>query len=258
MRCILLLLLSLMLLVQPAAAAPAAVNLSVLADPSLLLPLTRIARDYSNRHGVPITLAVLSGEQAAAQIEQGLEAHVLITANQPLITDLRNRGLTDVFNARAIARTQLALVGSADILARTDFARHISLAAVLYAQSDLPIYITPPTTHEGARAKALMEGKDYSAVLSNRAIMLASREEVIRRLHAAPGFALLLATDALNDPSLKVLSIFADETAKPVHYEAVLLASEAMEETRGFIDYLRSPEGQHIFASYGFQSPLED
>lgn len=244
------------LLAAPAQAVAPPSNLTVLADASLMLPLAQLARDYATSTGTPLTIAVKSGEDAAQQIEQGLEAHVLLTANQPLVTELRNRGLTDVFNARPIVRTQLALVGSSDIMARTDFARHISLAAILYAQSDLPIYITPPNTHEGMRAQKLMEGKDYSDILTKRAVVLPTREAILRRLHAAPGFALLLSTDALNDPSLKVLSIFPDEIAKPVNYEAVVLASESMDETRRFIDYLLSNEGQQVFASFGFQVPL--
>lgn len=240
----------------PATAAPPA-NLTVLADASLMLPLSQLSRGYARETGTPLTLATQSGEGTAAEIEQGLEAHVLLTADQKLVTELRNRGLADVFNARPIARTQLALVGSQDILARTDFARHISLAAILYAQPDLPIYITPPSTHEGVRVQSLMRGEDYSEILARRAVELPSREAVIARLHEAPGFALLLATDALNDPSLKVLSIFPDEVAMPVNYEAVVLASESMDATRKFIDYLLSAEGQKILAGFGFQAPLE-
>lgn len=258
MRSFLLSLAALLALAGPARAITPPSNLTVLADPSLLLPLAQIARDYATSTGTPLTIAVKNGEDAAQQIEQGLEAHVLLTANQPLIISLRNRGLTDVFSARPIARTQLALVGSSDIMARTDFARHISLAAILYAQPDLPIYIAPPSTHEGTRTQTLMQGKDYSDILAKRAVMLKSRDEIVERLHAQPGFALLLATDALNDPSLKVLNVFADEAAEPVDYEAVVLASESMEQTRTFIDYLRSPHAQTIFARFGFQSPLAD
>ena len=234
---------------------PSPTNLTVLADPSLLLPLAQLARDYAKQTGTPLTIAVKDGEEAAQQIEQGLEAHLLLTANQPLVTVLRNRGLIDVFSARAFARTSLALVGSASLESRTDIARHISLAAILYAQPDLPIYITPTSTHEGNRALALMENPDYAELLKSRVIMVESREMAIRRLKRTPGFALLLATDALNDPALNVLHIFSAETAKPVNYEAVVLASESMAQTRQFIGYLFSPKGQQIFAHFGFQPP---
>jgi ABC-type molybdate transport system substrate-binding protein len=245
-----------LLLAQPARAQEPPANLTVLADGSLMLPLAHIARLYTLQTNTPLTLAVQTGETTADQIEQGLEAHLLITADQPLIRSLRNSGLTDVFSGRPIVRTQLALVGSSDLLARTDIARHISLAAILYAQPELPVYMTPPTTHEGQRAAQLMEGKDYSEILTKRATPLPSREAVLERLDTEPGFALLLATDALNAPSLKVLSIFSDETVAPVHYEAVLLASESMDQARGFINFLLSEEGQRIFAQFGFQTPI--
>lgn len=255
MRTLLATLTALALLAAPAGAVAPPANLTLLADTSLMLPLTQVARAYAIKTRTPLTVAVKDSENAAAEIEQGLEAHVLLTANQQLVTSLRNRGLTDVFSARPFLRTQLALVGSSDILARTDFARHISLAAILYSQPDLPVYVPPAATHEGTRAASLMEGKDYSEILSTRAITLSSREAVLRQLDKGPGFALLLATDALNDPSLKVLRIFPDEVAAPVNYEAVVLASESMDQTRDFIDFLLSKDGQTIFAQYGFQAP---
>lgn len=242
-----------LLLAGPAMAAPA--NLTVLADASLMLPLAQLSRDYAKETGTPLSIVVKNGDEAAQQIEQGLEAHLLLSANQKLIADLRNRGLVDVFSAKPFARTQLALVGSSDIMARTDFARHISLAAILYAQSDLPVYVTPVGTHEGTRAAALLESEAYGPLLKPRSIVLASREQVIARLHEAPGLALLLATDALNDPSLKVLHIFSDDSTQPVNYDAVVLASESMDETRAFITYLLSPGAQKIFAHFGFQPP---
>lgn len=246
----------LILVLSASAAQAAPANLTVLADSSLMLPLAQISRDYARETGTPLAIVVKSGDAAAQQIEQGLEAHLLLTANQPLIASLRDRGLIDVFSAKPFARTQLALVGSSDIEARTDFARHISFAAIMYAQPDLPVYVTPPSTHEGARAAALMKSGEYGTLLSQRAVTLDSHEEAVEKLHESPGLALLLATDALNDPSLKVLSIFDDATARPVNYEAVVLASESMEETRKFIAYLLSPKGQKIFARFGFQPPL--
>lgn len=255
MRRILLVLAAFAGLSGPALAIAPPANLTVLADASLMLPLAQLARGYATSTGTPVAIAVKDGEDAAAQIEQGLEAHLLLTASQPLITSLRNRGLIDVFSAKPIVRTQLALVGSAD-MARTDLARHISLAAILYAQPELPVYITPPTTHEGLRAQTLVESAAYAEVLSGRTVTLDSRAAIIRRLDHEPGFALLLATDALNNPGINVLSIFADDAVKPVNYDAVVLASESMDETRKFITYMLSPEGQRVFAQFGFQAPL--
>ena len=242
-------------LALPAQAADGDGNLTVLADPSLLLPLAELSRDYAKQSGTPLAFMVEDSEHAAGQIEQGLDAHLLLTANQPLLESLKERGLADVFHSHPFARTQLALVGSSSIEPRTDFARHISLAAILYAQADLPVYVTPESSYEGSRAAALLKQKTFAELLSKRVTPVASREEAIRRLHAAPGLALLLATDALNDPSLKVLYVFGDEATAPVNYQAVTLASGRMAEADKFIQYLESRPGQQIFARFGFQPP---
>ena len=230
-------------------------NFTVLADPSLLLPLADLSRDYARESGATVSVMVEDGEHLAGQLEQGLDAHLLLTANQPLLQHLKDRGLVDVFSAHPFARTQLALVGSADIEPRTDFARHISLAAILYAQQDLPVYVTPDSTYEGSRAAGLLKQKTYADLLAKRATPVASREEALHRLHDAPGLALLLAADALNDPALKVLYVFSDGASAPVNYQAVAIASGEMRETNRFIAYLQSAPAQRVLARFGFQPP---
>ena len=65
----------------------------------------------------------------------------------------------------------------------------------------------------------------------------------------------MLATDALREPTLKVLNVFGDDVVPPVHYQAVLIAGAEADASRDFIQYLESAPAQSVFNHYGFKSP---
>ena len=66
-------------------------NLTILTDEDMMLPLAQLARAYSLETKTPLTIVMKNAEDAEAQIEQGLEAHVIITANYPLIQQLTDQ-----------------------------------------------------------------------------------------------------------------------------------------------------------------------
>jgi len=102
-------------------------NLTILADEGMLLPLAQISRLYAHESQTPLTIIRLDPETAQQQIEQGLEAHLVISANLPLITQLSTQGLTDVSSRKTIARTQLALVTANTLNQQANLAKRISL-----------------------------------------------------------------------------------------------------------------------------------
>lgn len=105
MRAILLWFISVWMLVSvPARADDASINLTVLTDSALMLPLTELAREYARTHHASVTVVVMEGQDIAQQIGQGLDANLIVTADQPLLEALNARGLVDVFGKRTIAR----------------------------------------------------------------------------------------------------------------------------------------------------------
>lgn len=77
-------------------------NLTILADAEFMLPAAQLVRSYSRQTDTPLTLVLKNPAEAEAQIMQGLEAHVLLTADANLVERLANQGLTDVNSTRAI------------------------------------------------------------------------------------------------------------------------------------------------------------
>ena len=240
---------------SPALAANAPANLTVLTDASLALPLTHITRDYARERGVTVTVVVTDGRDAAQQIGQGIDANLLITANQSLLDTLNAQGLIDAFNKHTIASTQLALAAPVDVARRSNLTKHISFTAILLAQPQLSLLVLPESSLEGARAKSLLTSPDYADSLHSRVTVVETRDAMVERLAKQSGFGLLFAADIAQEPSLKLLTLLPINAVGTVNYQAVLVASEAMEPARALLLYLQSPAAQHVFAKTGFEVP---
>ena len=249
MRSLFLILLAL-LLPPLALAVPVRPNLTVLVDANLMVPAARLGRAYTKMNHTPLTMVVKNAAEAEDEIGQGLEAHVVLTANPELIEHLTEQGLTDVSSTRAVARTQLALVASKGLEVPV---QGLSFAAILDATPGVPIYLDAPQSDAGSRARALMHGFAFSTPLTERAEVQESHEALLLALHDMPGLGLMLAADAVGQPDVTVLSVLPDSLSKPVRYHVLVLASESMNDARQFAQFLASPEAQRIFEASGFQ-----
>lgn len=232
-------------------------NLTVLVEDSLLLPLSEITRIYAKEKGVSLTVIRLRDGDPAHALEQGFDAHILLSADPTLVQRLAQRGLIDVFGTRSFARTQLALVAPYRMKHKLALAQRISFAALLFSQPELPVYTNDPSTPGGLRAQALLDGREFSHELASRMVVKPSFADIIAALQKQDAFALMLAPNAVAEPEIALLSLLPENTSPPVRYDAVVLASDAMEPSRAFTKFLLSDAAQAVFAKYGFQ-PARD
>lgn len=241
---------------MPTHAEPKA-NLTILADEALLLPLSQLVRDYAKATGTPLTIVLNNPDITERQIEQGLEAHALITADRSLVDRLTEQGLTDVSSRRAVARTQLALITASNLSKQASVAKRISFATMLYATPSLPIFVLSPDTLDGMRIIPLLVGHEFSTTLASRLVRKSNREEVLEALRDSEGLAIVFASDAAMEHDLNVLAVLPEDISPAATYEAVVLGSEAMSEAKAFTTFLNSREARATLAHFGFQG-VED
>lgn len=238
---------------QPAPKPATPTNMTILADEAMLLPMARVARVYASKTKTPLTVVALNAKDAEHQIEQGIDAHIIVSADAPLIGRLAEQGMTDVNSRRAVARTQMALVTTSNLNKQADIAERISFASVLAATPSLPIFCNEPTSIDGARAIRLRNEGEFSTILSTRLAEKPNLEEVIASLRDEPSLALILAADAVAEPDIRVLSLLPESISAPVTFEMVVLGSESMKQSRAFSNFLMTKEAQAIFENFGYQ-----
>lgn len=252
-----LLIFSMVLLSLPARATDSTSgSLILLADEELMLPLAQISRAYASEMRSPVTVVVKDEADIQQQVEQGIEAHLLITANTAIIKQLSERGLTDVSSRKIIGSGQLALVSAGNLAGQAAIATRISFASILAATPDLPVYTNAPDTLEGQRANALLYGQPFSQTLLGRMQVKPTHEEVMAALSEAPSLGLVLTTNLMEDGQVRVVSLLPDAISPSVDYEAVVLAGESMEEARKFSNYLSGKTARGILQKYGYRLPL--
>lgn len=230
-------------------------NLTILADEGMLLPLARISRLYAYESQTPLTIIRLDPETAQQQIEQGLEAHLVISANLPLITQLSTQGLTDVSSRKTIARTQLALVTANTLNQQANLAKRISFTSILAATPTLPVLAMNTESYDGRLVDGLREGKPFSASLASRLVLKSSDEDMLAALRETPSLGLMLAAHAVQEPDLTILSLLSDDISPAVQVDAVVLGSELMSESKAFANYLNSRSARGVFKQFGYQLP---
>ncbi|MFZ4125308.1 MAG: molybdate ABC transporter substrate-binding protein [Rickettsiales bacterium] len=236
---------------QLAHAAPRELtNLTVIADPSLMLPLSALVRDYSIKKQVAVTLVSSEEKDPETLIGEGMEAHVLISADTQLTTQLQLRGLVDVFAQSPLVRTELVMArrkeDSGSLRGQWTLAN-----LFLNQENTIPILMLDPAHYiEGARSIAALNANEAS--LASR-LMVTSKRELIARLKQEESAGILLGPDVLLDPELTVVSVLPESHYEPIIFMALTLASESMPQARNLVKFLHSDAAIATFAQYGFK-----
>lgn len=225
-------------------------NLTVITDPALVLPLQELVRDYSREENIAVTVVSSEEKDAGTLIGEGMEAHLLISADLELTADLQLRGLIDVFAQNPLVRTELAVVrrkGDANSLSG-----QWTLANIFFNEGNtLPIFILNPNNYiEGSRSIAALNANE--APIDSRETV-GTKRELVERLKGQDSAGIMLVPDALIDPKLSIVSVLPDSNYDPIVFMALVTASEAMPQSRKLVKYLMSEDAAKIFAQYGFK-----
>lgn len=228
-------------------------NLTILMDKNLILPTADVSRSYTRQSRTPLT-TVVRNANSENEIGQGLEAHLVITADGHFLEKLANQGLIDVTSTHTIAQTQLVLVTGARS-GRELLTKHLSFAAALYASPSLPVYMESEETIAGQRAALLLKGFEFSTTLAARAETKESVADMLAALRAENSLGIMLASDAAAAPDITILSAIPAAISAPVEYQVAVLASESMEDARNFANYLDTKPAQKLLQKAGLSLP---
>lgn len=248
------LLLALLVAAFPAAAQDAAApadnlaTFTVLAEPQLALPMTEITRLYSLQRGVSMLSAFDDSVTQAQRLLEGESGDVLITSYPPVITDLRQRGIVDVYS-------QTTVTGDALVLAAPESPSQPDDGGLMAALDALPVLLADPKRHvEGLYGHEAMPYLYYNRAMPHLPVEYASRGAMYDAIRAGTGIGVLLQSEAKTQDGLR-LAPLADAGYPQITYQALVVAGENMPMARDFTEFLRSSEAQRIFTRYGFTRP---
>lgn len=208
--------------------------------------------------GAPSVTVVYGGTPALVrQIQQGLTADAIITADEDWMDRLQAPGRLVPGSRITLIRNRLALIAPATSrlpVAAESAALTASLREALsngrMAVADLQ------TVPAGRYAKAALQRAGWEAIVQGRlaptdnvraALRLVSRGEAV--------LGIVYQTDALSDPGVRVLHVFAPDFHPDIRLPVAALAAGRVEAAQGLIRWLASGPAQAEFLRRGFLKP---
>jgi len=242
----------LVLLLLAPCLALAQTSLTVFAAASLTDALQEIAERYEAEGHGRIVASFASSSDLARQIEHGAPADLFISADELWADYLDQRGLLDKTSRIALLRNRLVLIASAGNSANLVIAPHFPLAAALGGER-LAIG-DPDHVPAGIYAKAALKSLGVWDELEPRLARAASvRAALLFVERGECPFGIVYRSDALADPKLRQLGLFAEDSHPPIIYPAALIAGRKSAEGLAFLHYLQSPDAAAIFRRLGFE-----
>ncbi len=234
-------------------------NVTILADSSLTSPMTEIIRIYSRKHNISITASFDPTSEQAFKISEGDLADIFISAHPRWITDLKQKGLLDVFSLINLAQNRLALVSAKDLnFAKRLKNRTLSEQLLFIDKMTLMVISDPNETALGLYSSEAVEhvGQNIQIPLWSRIkpniLRSDDAKDTLYLIAHGSRAGIVYYSDAHNNPEIDILSVFDSKLHSPITYQAAVVAGENMSHARDFLIFLGTPEVAAIFAKYGF------
>lgn len=187
-----------------------------------------------------------------------MEADIFIATRGHTIQTLKNQGLIDVYSHISLAKNRLALVTYKDNTLELILIPRLPLANILERLDPGFSFVLgdPDYQDVGLYGLEALRSHEMAGDMEPYFLFIGSGVDMQKAIAAKGGYGILLLTEALRNPELKVLGVFPQTAHNPIVYQAVVVAGENMQAAREFMNHLASPEASAVFAEYGFE-PLQ-
>lgn len=226
-------------------------NLTIFAEPNISLALTKIARLYSQKHDVVVSITFNSSADLISSIDSGEPADIFISAHSDWIETLQQKGLVDVYNTALVAKDSLVLIT----------AKSNGNVPEALNQGNISIEDGLKILDQNKAALILDYSGNSSGKFSNDLVQKTNlfNLRIFRKLaeDKSPIFstiqsdnshyALLFESQAHDHPDYKILAKKDSE----ILYRALVIAGDNMDIAREFLKFLKTAPAKKILAQSG-------
>ena len=233
--------------------------LLVFAAISMKAALDPIIADYEKETGRKVTLSAAGSSTLARQIVAGAPVDVFISADVDWTMWLKTQNLIAPDSSRIVARNRLALVVPKDALVK-DGQKVVGILKAWLAEKDSRIAVADPDHIPAGRyartaLKKLENGiGPYKEVEKRMAITGNVRLASVLVGRAEVPFGIVYRSEAVNDPDIKLVGLFPNNSHPDIVYPAVKLLN-GRSDADGFLDYLGSQSAKMHFVKAGLFVP---
>lgn len=227
-------------------------GVTVMAAASLTDAMREVGQAWAAK-GNPAPRFVFAASSALArQIEQGAPADILISADEPWMDYVQQRGLIVAGTRSSPLGNRLVLVAPSDQPGEVILAPGLDLLARLGPRGRIATS-DPASVPVGRYAQAALTALgiwDQAAPRLARAENVRAALLLVERGEAPLG--IVYATDAAASKGVRVVGTFPEDTHPPVSYPFAVTARGDRPETRALLAFLVGPEAALVYKRLGF------
>lgn len=215
--------------------------------------LDEIAKQFEASTGTKVRISYAGSNVLASQIANGAPAAIFLSADEPWMDFVEERGLIVNASRRNLLRNELVLIApSTSKLDAMAITREFPIAQAL-GSGRLAI-ANPDTVPAGKYARAALEHFNLWRSVEQK---LARAENVRSALmfvaRAEAPLGIVYRTDALAEPKVKIVATFPPTSHPNIVYPVALLRGRDNETARKFLDFLREDRSKAVWKKFGFE-----
>jgi molybdate transport system substrate-binding protein len=239
-------------LLQNSFASPSR-NLTIFAEPNMVLALTKISRLYSQKSNVIVAINFNSSSDLISNVDSGEPADIFISAHSGWIETLHQKGLVDVYNNGYIAGDNLVLITSKSNPNLPEELRSEKLsledALTVLNRNKSTLILDYEGNSSGKISNDLIKN---SAFLDIRLFhkLAEDKSPILKILRGnTESYGLLLKSQIKDQSDFQILAAKKDGN---IFYQVLVIAGDNMEIAREFLKFLKSDGAKKTLGESGF------
>ena len=228
-------------------------NLTVFSEPNMAVALSKIARLFSQKNNVIVSINFSSSFDLINEIDLGAPANVFVSAHPQIIENLRQKGVVDVYNVAYIASDELVLSTSKlnNHFPIKLLKKNINLEDSLRIldENKLSLIVDHDGVSSGIYSKEIIQNLSLGNLkIFNK--LPEDKSSLIRDIeNNKEAYGLLFRSQLQKNSNLRILATQKD---KNIFYQALVIAGDNMDVAREFLNFLKTPNSKNILRNSGF------
>jgi molybdate transport system substrate-binding protein len=229
-------------------------SITILASSSLTDVMTELTRIYSTKSGYSVAIVLGSPAELVDSIEDGESADFFISEDQAGMTNLKQKGLVDVFTISNLAQNRLVLAASVKHYLSRYVKENMALERLFSDLNERVLLVMgdPDEVPVGERAKEAITNLGHWKGIEPFIVREGSARKARYLIAKGRSAGITYYTDSFGNPEIKILTEFPEELYSPIIYQGAVVAGLNMPVAREFLEFMKSPEAKAVFSKYGF------
>ncbi|MCB2187796.1 MAG: molybdate ABC transporter substrate-binding protein [Deltaproteobacteria bacterium] len=214
--------------------------------------LTDLGQAFQAQTGVKVVNSFASSSTLAKQIKEGAPAAVFLSANVKWVDFLEKDGDLLPDSRSNLLRNRLVLIAPADSpQGKVTVDANLPLAGLL---GDGRLSLGDPShVPAGIYAKEALRKLGLWDQVQDKVAAAANVRAALALVETGEApLGLVYSTDAAISTKVKVLGMFPADSHQPIVYPVALIKGQDSPAAHQYLEFLRSPKAQEVFAKYGF------